>query len=306
MLLLLILPVLVSGFIVCNGVVYHYFRLHRIEGQHLYLKSAFLGLRCLLIFFVISSVANAVLPDIFSILELNIPLNLVALITRLLDDILLDSTNESKLIASWVIVYFFGVILVAYAWVWVSKVINKFRFKTLENAKIIEMGALLADSPIDALFYQSYVEQRRIIVTLENNKVYIGVVATLGEPNEEEGADQEIAIIPLLSGYRDKDTHILKLTTNYKNVAGKDVSLIIRQDKIISACWYDESIYQQIEVSAAGEVQSDVQLEAEFKSRPVDMKSSVKSLAGSESEQAVETNEEPERITLAEDTSSSS
>src|SRR5690606_1113621 len=47
MLAFLILPLLVSGFIVCHSHPYYYYKLHRQQGQYLYLHAARLGVRCL-------------------------------------------------------------------------------------------------------------------------------------------------------------------------------------------------------------------------------------------------------------------
>lgn len=46
--LLIILPLLVSGYLVCIKHPYYYRRLHRFEGQLLYLQVARLGVVCLL------------------------------------------------------------------------------------------------------------------------------------------------------------------------------------------------------------------------------------------------------------------
>ena len=46
MLLLLIFPVLVAGFFACHIHPVHSYKLHRYEGQYLYLKSAELGVKC--------------------------------------------------------------------------------------------------------------------------------------------------------------------------------------------------------------------------------------------------------------------
>lgn len=58
MFLLIILPILVSGFIVCNLHFKHYFKLHRYEGQHLYLLSAQQGTICFIFFFSIALMYN--------------------------------------------------------------------------------------------------------------------------------------------------------------------------------------------------------------------------------------------------------
>ena len=58
--------------------------------------------------------------------------------------------------------------------------------------------------------------------------------------------DQEITITAYASGYRDKDTLNLILTTKYKDIS-EDVSLVLRQDRIISATHFSEAIYEEFQ-----------------------------------------------------------
>jgi hypothetical protein len=58
--------------------------------------------------------------------------------------------------------------------------------------------------------------------------------------------DQEITITPYASGYRDKDSLNLLLTTKYNEVSA-DVSLILRQENIISATHFSEAIYEEFQ-----------------------------------------------------------
>ena len=81
---------------------------------------------------------------------------------------------------------------------------------------------------------------------MDDRKVYIGRVISLGEPNEIDGMDQEITITPYASGYRDKDTLNLVLTTKYNEIS-EDVALVLRQDKIISATHFSEAIYAEFQ-----------------------------------------------------------
>jgi len=107
------------------------------------------------------------------------------------------------------------------------------------------MASILKDSPIDYLFFKSYVEDGFFIMfTMEDRKVYIGRVVSLGEPNESEGLDQEITITPYASGYRNKDDLRLEITTKYTEVSS-DISLTIRQDKIISATHFSQEIFEE-------------------------------------------------------------
>lgn len=63
MLFLLIFPVLVAGFVACHIHPVHSYRLHRYEGQYLYLKSAELGLKCFFFAWLAALAMHHLLPD---------------------------------------------------------------------------------------------------------------------------------------------------------------------------------------------------------------------------------------------------
>jgi hypothetical protein len=57
------------------------------------------------------------------------------------------------------------------------------------------------------------------MLTLKSGKVYVGApVGGIGDPSVRA---QSIKIIPLLSGYRDPDTHKVNLPTRYKDIYAK-------------------------------------------------------------------------------------
>lgn len=62
---------------------------------------------------------------------------------------------------------------------------------------------MAAQDGIEALLLQAIDEGKLIFVTLKSRKVYIGYVAA---PRMEHHDTQHLAIIPYISGYRDKDT----------------------------------------------------------------------------------------------------
>jgi hypothetical protein len=54
---------------------------------------------------------------------------------------------------------------------------------------------------------------------MEDRKVYIGCVASIGSlQNQESYFDEGFSIIPILSGYRDKDNLTVEFTTLYEKV----------------------------------------------------------------------------------------
>ncbi|HBK1079010.1 TPA: hypothetical protein H2C36_003192 [Salmonella enterica] len=81
----------------------------------------------------------------------------------------------------------------------------------------------------------------------------------MGEPNESEGMDQEISILPHISGYRDKDNLTVNFTTQYENIDTKvEIKVTLRQELIESVSRFDFDVYQQF-----------LERKKEFKEKPV-------------------------------------
>jgi len=273
MFLLLILPILISGYIVFTKHPYNFYRLHRYDGQLLYLESAKYGFMCTVSSGLIVLLLNKYAPQEIELFSTVLNVDLYNFVHSLILPI--AHGDAQKL--SWIVLITLGSISISYIYaLWGSvrlslKVIDIIdllskrritlsfkRRKWLrredesslslkERAKIVLMSSILKDSPMDALFYKSYlVDGFYLMITMDDRKVYIGRVISLGEPNESEGMDQEITITPYASGYRDKNTLGVTLTTKYNEVSS-DVSLTIRQDKIILATHFSEDIYDEFQ-----------------------------------------------------------
>ena len=236
MLLLLLLPILAAGFFICKKSPPHAYRLHRYEGQMLYLKSASLGLVCSLIAFGIVSVLDYRVPA--TVLGQNVDVA-SGLINLTKDTLKVSAQNAANI--SWIVIMTVVTLAVAQVWVWFTLFYLWFLGKKHNvDASIIIMGKVLADSPLDALLYSSYAGNEIIMLSLSNRKVYVGVVNNMGEPNEVEGFDQEISLVPILSGYRDKDDLNIHWTTTYEDVdTEKDLRIVIRQELIETASEFD-------------------------------------------------------------------
>lgn len=83
-----------------------------------------------------------------------------------------------------------------------------------------------------------------IMITLDNGKVYIGwhvSIQSLGE------TINTIRLSPVLSGYREKESHQLKLTTNYEMDSNKMFSgvtdVVIVRDRVVTLQLFDSDIY---------------------------------------------------------------
>lgn len=103
---------------------------------------------------------------------------------------------------------------------------------------------------LEQLFRDSAIKGQLVQLTLKNEKVYLGIVDKIPEPKKSN----YITIIPFYSGYRNKDTKEMELTTSYApindlidkkeiNPKVKKLMVVIKQDEIISAHPHDPEIY---------------------------------------------------------------
>ena len=123
-----------------------------------------------------------------------------------------------------------------------AHVLLRIRFKKWD-AKVHVMGELLRDSPLDDLLFKLSLQKNKyVMLSMDDRKVYVGKVINLGEPSETSGMDQEISIMLLMSGYRDKDRLTVKFTTQYEEV-DTDIYLTLRQDAIASATEFNFDAY---------------------------------------------------------------
>ncbi|WP_224972370.1 MULTISPECIES: hypothetical protein [Acinetobacter] len=263
MLLLLILPLLISGYCVQQWNYNHFYQLHRYSGQLLYLKSAFLGAVCLATSFICCSLLLSIKP--FTIFGISIGFDLLAHLTSLLENTL----NIKRASLPFYILLTIFTFLVAFIWSHGENFINIIlrylsfndgQFKLKEGKKahfkdkweIARLGFIFdikqrvfCENPLDALFIKSYEQSQDIMLNMSDRKVYIGFVMTLSEPNEFQSLAQEIAIFPLKSGYRDKDNLTVTITTNYKREDA--LFIILRREEILSATIYDKNIFQNFQ-----------------------------------------------------------
>jgi hypothetical protein len=235
----LILPVLVSGFIVCKYSPEYYYKIHRYRGQYLYFTSAYLGVIALLIFSVLVFLIHKFVPSsifIFTLLE------------PLLSGIWLEKTKADLVTFAWIILFSLGTILISFLWSFFSKIKLKFKAGTLENSRIVLMSKVLSDNPMDKLFFESYLYSRPLLLSLDSGKVYVGTINSLGELNESDGMDQDISLIPIMSGYRNKDTLEVNFTTYYEAI-NTDLNIVIRQQQILTASWFDFDVYKKLNLA---------------------------------------------------------
>jgi len=235
-----IAAIIANAFIVLRYSPTNFYKLHRYDGQLLYIKATFIGVT----FTAAAYLLNAYFGVVDGILK---SLNF--------EELKIFSESEHRDVF---FVFFLFSVSVSYTYCMIERAILfsrvLYKFRTVASisyyrqmVKILLIHKILRDSPLDNLFFLSYVQNKFLLITMSDRKVYVGRVISLGEPNESEGPDQEIAIVPVFSGYRDKDSLTVTLNTTYAGIDEvDDVYLVLKQDNIISACEFVESLYQKL------------------------------------------------------------
>lgn len=285
MILLLLIPILVSGYVVFNTHPEHKYKLHRFDGQLLYIKTISFGLFCtstaiLLVsviehylsyfsftdylnnqlFISIDSEYRSKIVWLFFVLVMSYAVAYTwctlgvlrriynafshessPIIRKLADDFFLQNGVKGLLIVS----IFYPFVLLRF--IFILSIDKNLIKKTQLRYRMELMKPVLADSPMDKIFFESYKKETPLMMTLEDKKVYVGVVISLGEPTENQGMDQEIKITPFLSGYRTKDTFEVYFNTAYIEI-DSDIGLVIRQDKIVSVTHFDYPIFDEFKI----------------------------------------------------------
>lgn len=289
----LLIPILVAGFFACHIHPVESYRLHRYEGQYLYLKSAELGFKC----FAIACAMLAALYGVCRLLSWAVHLlwggDAVGTLERAWSAIIHlmqglgaetpAKANEQAWIfllslltwgAAYVLKAFalrrlgrrFGQTAVVTAiplhadaleadaehpadsdekGLTDARAASRGPRKTLADLRVHVIGEILQDSPLDRLLFRLSLEKDKFAMLVMNDrKVYVGKVIDLGEPSATSGMDQDILIIPLMSGYRDKDTLKVHFTTHYSEVDAS-IHLALRQDAIVSVTEFDFRAYRQ-------------------------------------------------------------
>lgn len=199
--------------------------LYRTEGQHLYFTAASTGL-------ILYGIACLIL---FTICFINSDSDekIKAIILKIFD-------TKTNYVFNIFILTIFSVIeaLIAISYFVIIKKINN-----LSPEKMSLELSLLDQYPIEKLLFISANdknnENRLIMITLSDKKVYIGMV----EPNMNllknlSENDSIFKFIPFYSGYRNKDTIDVELTTNYANRIQHsnedDLSILLDRNTITS------------------------------------------------------------------------
>lgn len=122
---------------------------------------------------------------------------------------------------------------------------------------------------IELLIDESVNRKIPVHFSLRSGKSYIGYVI---ESQFAWQDDSDVALIPIASGYRDKDTKKLVITTNYSSIINEvstededreiyDFRLVIPMSEIVSAGFFDEDVYDRFVYAEYAEFFEDEQVQ---------------------------------------------
>ena len=97
------------------------------------------------------------------------------------------------------------------------------------------------------LLHSASDQERAVSITLDNRKVYVGMVS---EAPNLEPHDRFVALIPLYSGYRSNDTLELTFTVDYlkhyldQSLDWADFIVVLPLDNVRTISFFDHNVYQ--------------------------------------------------------------
>ncbi len=123
------------------------------------------------------------------------------------------------------------------------------------NTTVKHYESALEDNEFENLLLQAAKRGLPVSITLKNDKTYIGLVQRTNFHSVER---KHLALLPLLSGYRDPEKKTLELTTRYTDiydrlscmkepdVSEKDFKMVFAIDEIVNANLFSLRVYNML------------------------------------------------------------
>ena len=177
----LLLPLL-GGYIFISRWNRTRFRAQRLSGNKVILESAIAGILFLIIAFAATTLIGSYRPNIRGTWETVVPF---------------EYAGTS------IIAFLIGAI----GWIPLNRIYRRIP----ENLRVIERS----NDFLEIMLLRALQESKQVSLTLKSGKVYIGFVIKLFDPVYER---KYIILFPTMSGFRDKETLKLHITTDYYKV----------------------------------------------------------------------------------------
>lgn len=257
---LLLIPILVSGYILVVANLYHFYQLHKYDGQLLYLKVAAFGSFNVIAVMTFAATLKFFFPEFHLIEQISTSLRIKKIV-------------DANKVEVWLVIISLCSVLSSIAWVTLIKVkdffLGCFYMKDTHEginhaSRLRVLRKTLSTGSLDMMLLDCIEAETKqpILITLQSRKVYVGVVSGILEPTEDEGANSALTIFPIMSGFRNKNDLTIEFTNAYPGYVMaqsaatsnslKQVKLSRKMDIIFSAeeishvSWFDFELFEQV------------------------------------------------------------
>lgn len=247
---LLLAVILVSGFLYVNLSLSTRYRYKRSNGWDAYFFVAAWGI----VFFLAGGLLTFILNISGGFRWLATVLNLTP---NSFNGMLSTATDKSQRIneikqIAWVVISIILSVL--------SGLGNKLRTKSGDR-RWDALAKAVGNNSFESLLMEASARQFPVIATLSSRKIYVGLVTC---PALENGLSEHLEILPMLSGYRDKDDLTISITTNYHQhylesgiISGmsrlniQDFRVLIPKDEVETISFFDTETYNKFKEDEA-------------------------------------------------------
>lgn len=232
---LLIFPI-VGGYYILIRSRYYRYRQQRVDRQKLIFNAIFAGILLLIFSWIITGVISKIAPDLVTNIQEYYPIHQNYFGTACCSFLLAIAATE-----------FFNLFL--------------------SQTKSISRAINGIGNEFERLCLSCYKQTKLIQLTLNNDKAYVGWVKSLPIPHHSN----YLSILPVYSGFRNKDDKTLTFTTQYLDVYATYIqngevldirdlaNLVIKIDDIVSANMFDPDMYDRFQANT--EIQEGTQNE---------------------------------------------
>lgn len=226
----LLLP-LVGGYLFIKGSTFLKYKVAREDGHRLYFRVAYHGVCLFLASLAILGLLYLPVHEMawFGAVESFLAAALQPL---------LKSPEQASGMLGFLVVCLFSVFLGRAS----PLLVNKIFRRTTEDA----LWEAAAENELEEFLLEALLQAKSVAITMTNHKVYVGLVLSTPEPRTER---RMIALLPLMSGYREAEGKV-NFTTFYDQIyAGRedsdngDFKLVLPIDKMMSLAFFDVTVY---------------------------------------------------------------
>lgn len=236
MVFVVVLALLAAGFTLSRVHPVHYHKLHQYEGQFLYLKSAELGIACVVVAAVLTW-----------LVYLNAPYSWFETARELLASVW-DFQGEGAPPDNVMVLAHIAALTMSA--VWVLKVVGHVRLRQRFGqwrAPQHIMLELAENTPFKRFLVEAIYagDDYLVMLTMRDRKVYIGSIISIGGSTETVGPHHDLVVKPLVSGYRKESNLRIRFTTQYD--PEHDIELHLKQNDIASATHFTQERFEAIQ-----------------------------------------------------------